>query len=180
MAKLSVRPLASNDITLIVNYWCDMSAADLERMGVDATKIPTGEQFTANLHTQLNTPTTELKAFPMIWCVDDEAVGFATLKNISYGAHGQMHLHIAKPQLRGKGYGGTLFCLAALEFYNRFEPQSIICEPRSTNPMPNGMLKRVGFPLLKTYVGKSGDLSLTCELNRYDIRKDIVEEFLRK
>ena len=52
------------------------------------------------------------------------------------------------------------------------------CEPRAANPAPNRMLRTIGFPLLQTYVGASSELSAVCELNRYEILRDVAEAYL--
>lgn len=176
--RLSVRALDLKDIPHIVSYWTTASQDFLERMGADANKVLPSEQLTSNLRKLYETPEREAKTFYMIWQVNDEAIGYSCLKNISYGKSGEMHLHMWNADFRGKGYGGRLFCLSALEFFRRFELKQIHCEPRSSNPFPNGMMRKVGFPLIKTHVAASSELSLVCELNRYDIRREIAESYL--
>jgi hypothetical protein len=58
-----------------------------------------------------------------------------------------MHLHIWNTERRGKGIGGRLFCLSAIDFFERFEVREIVCEPGASNPYPNRMLQKIGFPL---------------------------------
>jgi RimJ/RimL family protein N-acetyltransferase len=122
-------------------------------------------------------PEAERKGFALIWEIDGEPIGFSSLKNIERGKRGEMHLHMWKAAARGKGYGGKLFCLSALDFYERFALQEIVCEPKASNPMPNGMLRKVGFPLVKTYTGASSELSLVCELNSYLVTKEIAARY---
>jgi len=43
--------------------------------------------------------------------------------------------------------------------------------------MANRLLKRIGFPLVLTHVGASSELSLVCELNRYEILRDVAERY---
>ena len=62
-----------------------------------------------------------------------------------------MHLHMWNAEYRGKGYGAKLFCMAALEFYTMFNLKMILCEPRSSNPMPNKMLANIGFKKWKQF-----------------------------
>ena len=176
--NLSVRPLTAADIRLVVDYWCDMPNENLLRMGAERDYIPSREEFTANLLHQLTTTDRNATSFVLMWLADGEPIGFNTLKNIRYGEDADIHLHIFDDRHRGKGYGAPLFCLATVEYYRRFALQSMMCEPRSANPMPNGMLRKVGFPLIKTYVGRSSAICGVCELNRYDIRRDVAERFL--
>jgi len=68
--------------------------------------------------------------------------------------------------------------LSALDFYERFNLKRIICEPKADNPMANRMLKKIGFPLILTHVAASSEISVVCELNRYEILRDIAERYL--
>jgi RimJ/RimL family protein N-acetyltransferase len=178
MPELAVRPLRPEDIPRIVDYWTKATAEDLRRMGADPAKIPAKEQLTASLLRLCATPESELPNFYSVWLVDGRAVGYSSLKNIVHGDRGEMHLHMWDDSLRGKGYGAVLFCLSAVDFYTRFRLKDVICEPSSSNPMPNRMLQRIGFPLVKTYVGASSELSMVCELNRYQIDRAIAERYL--
>ena len=105
-------------------------------------------------------------------------IGFSSLKNIVQGKTGAIHLRIWDSSFTGKGYGAVLFCMSAMGFYAMFNLESIKCEHRASNPLPNRMFQKLGFPLVKTYVGASSELSLPCELNRYAITRDIAEQYL--
>jgi RimJ/RimL family protein N-acetyltransferase len=178
MSKLRVRPLQLSDIPKIVNYWASTSPEDLERMGADSSKIPSTSEFEQSLRRIYETHERDAKTYYLIWMVDEMAVGFSSLKNIVIGKSGEMHLHIWEPSMRGRGYGANFFCLSAVEFFRRFELEKIKCEPRASNPFPNGMLRKIGFPLVGTRVAASSELSLVCELNHYDISKSIAEGYL--
>ncbi len=178
MTSFSVRPMREADVEAVVQYWTTASPSDLERMGVNAAALDPPDMMREGYRRALARPECERKAFALVWEVDGEAIGFTTLKNIERGVKGEMHLHIWKETARGKGYGGKLFCLAALDFYERFQLKEIVCEPRSTNPMPNRMLQRVGFPLVRTYVGQSSELAQVCELNTYAILRDVAARHL--
>lgn len=178
MPKLEVRPMQESDVDHVVNYWKNGTDADFLRMGVDRSKFPPFDIFRKNLLATISANQNEARSFYMVWLVDNEPIGYSSLKDIMYGDHGGMHLHMWTPVARGKGYGATLFCLSALEFYDRFKLKTIHCEPCSVNPMPNRMFQKVGFELEKTYVAASSDLSAVCELNRYVIAQDRVRSFL--
>ena len=114
----------------------------------------------------------------LAWCIDGKAIGHSSLKDIVLGEVGNMHLHMWRADLRGKSYGPPLFCMSALDFYERFNLKRIICEPKADNPMANRMLKKIGFPLVLTHVAASSEISVVCELNRYEILRDVAERYL--
>lgn len=165
----------------VVDYFHEASDADLDRMGVvERSRLPPAGEWVRRLEDTLAGPIVPGGSAYLAWLVDGEPVGFSSLKNLRPGGSADLHLHMWSVAHRGHGHGAVLFCLAALEAYDRFDLRSAICEPKATNPMPNRMLSRVGFPLARTYVGASSELSRTTELNRYDIRRDVAEAFLAR
>ncbi|HEV2841668.1 MAG TPA: hypothetical protein VGW39_10115 [Chthoniobacterales bacterium] len=176
--QLTVRPFAPGDIAGYIAYVTEMPKAESERIGLAVDRLPPAGKMAADLAASLAEPIEQVRSFMLAWCVDGAVIGHSSVKDIVMGQSGRMHLHMWRTDLRGKGHGPRLFCLSALDFYERFDLQSIMCEPKADNPRPNRMLSKIGFPLLKTYVGASSEISLVCELNRYDIRRDIAERYL--
>ena len=177
--ELSVRPLAEKDFDDFINYWDGLSPADIERMGVAIERMPSPAKMRADLEIMLSTPQGSARSFVLAWCVNGEAIGHSSLKDIVPGEFGSIHLHMWRVDLRGKGYGAGLFCLAVLDFYQRFHLKRMICEPKADNPAPNRLLQRIGFPLVSTRIGAGSDLAVICELNRYDIVRQVAENFWR-
>jgi RimJ/RimL family protein N-acetyltransferase len=178
-ARLTVRQLAIEDFDGYITYFTRASQADAERMGLDINRVPSADRLHSDLAAMIAAPLDRLSSFVLAWCVDGKAVGHSSLKDIVPGDFGSMHLHMWRADLRGKGYGSRLFCLSALDFYERFSLRRIICEPKADNPMANRMLQKIGFPLILTHVAASSEISIVCELNRYDILREVAERYLR-
>lgn len=177
-ARLTVRPLASEDLDGYIAYFTRPSKADAERMGLAIDRVPSNRRMRADLEAMIATPVDRLRSFILAWCVDGKTVGHSSLKDIVHGEFGSIHLHMWRVDLRGRGYGPRLFCLSALDFYERFNLKRIICEPKADNPMANSMLTKLGFPLVLTHLAASSELSVVCELNRYEILRDIAERYV--
>jgi RimJ/RimL family protein N-acetyltransferase len=177
-ARLTVRPLASEDFDGYIAYFTRASKADAERMGLAIDRVPSATQLRSDLETMIATPLDRLRSFVLAWCVDGLTIGHSSLKDIVPGEVGSIHLHMWRADLRGKGYGPRLFCLSVLDFYERFNLKRIVCEPKADNPMPNRMLKKIGFPLVLTHVAAGSELAVVCELNRYEVVRDIAERYL--
>ena len=175
--RLTVRPLATEDLDGYIAYFTRPSKADAERMGLAIDRVPSPTRLRSDLEAMIAAPLDRLRSFVLAWCVDGKAVGHSSLKDIVPGDFGSIHLHMWRPDLRGKGYGPRLFCLSALDFYERFNLKRIICEPKADNPMANRMLKKIGFPLVLTRVAASSELSVICELNRYEILRNVAERY---
>jgi RimJ/RimL family protein N-acetyltransferase len=176
-AQLTVRPLASGDLDGYIAYFTRSSKADAERMGLAIDRVPSVARMRSELEAMIATPVDRLRSFVLAWCLNGNTIGHSSLKDIVPGDFGSIHLHIWRADLRGRGYGPRLFCLSALDFYERFNLKRIICEPKADNPMENRMLKKIGFPLVLTHVAASSELSVVCELNRYEILRDIAERY---
>ena len=177
MPALTVRPLACEDFDGFIAYFMGASQADAERMGLAIDKVPSPAQLRSDLEAMLATPLDRLGSFVLAWCIDDKTIGHSSLKDIVPGEFGSIHLHMWRADLRGKGYGPLLFCLSALDFYQRFDLKRIICEPKADNPLANRMLQRIGFPLVLTHVAAGSELAFVCELNRYEILCDVAERY---
>jgi RimJ/RimL family protein N-acetyltransferase len=178
--ELRVRPWVQDDISKIVRYWKTISEADAERMGCDLPRFPSSEEYERILGEQLQAPHETAIAFYSMWVANGETIGFASLKNIQYGIRGEMHLHIWDASERGKGIGSRLFCLSAIDFFERFKVREIVCEPQASNPYPNRMLRKVGFPLTGSRMGRSSELSKELLLNTYAITKEAAFNHLNK
>jgi RimJ/RimL family protein N-acetyltransferase len=176
--RLTVHPLGREDFDGFIAYFTRASQADAERMGLAIDRVPSPTQLRSDLETMIATPVDQLRSFVLAWCIDGKTIGHSSLKDIVPGESGSIHLHMWRADLRGKGYGPRLFCLSALDFYERFNLKRIICEPKADNPMANRLLQRIGFPLVLTHVAAGSELSVVCELNRYDVLRDVAERYL--
>jgi len=178
MPQLTVRPLAREDFDGFIAYFTRVSKADAERMGLAIDRVPSPTQLRSDLEAMIDTSVDRLRSFVLAWCLDGKTIGHSSLKDIVPRECGSMHLHMWRADLRGRGYGPRLFCLSALDFYERFNLKRIICEPKADNPMANRLLQKLGFPLILTHVAAGSELSVVCELNRYDILRDVAERYL--
>ena len=177
MPRLTVRPLGREDLDGFITYFTRVSQADAERMGLAIDKVPSPTQLRSDLEAMIATPLDRLRSFVLAWCLDGKTIGHSSLKDIVQGEFGSIHLHMWRADLRGRGYGPRLFCLSALDFYERFNLKRIICEPKADNPMANRLLQRIGFPLILTHVAAGSELAFVCALNRYEIVRDIAERY---
>ena len=177
VAMLSVRPMEERDVPRLVAYWSDATPVQLAAMGADAGRVPPPDELAASLRRTLEPGSPHAYS---IWEVEGQAVGHACLKDIEPGHQGSIHLHLWVSELRGRGHGAILFCRSVVAFYEQFSLQRMICEPSATNPAPNAMLRRIGFPLLSERHGRSSELSVETRLARYAIERPIAEAYLAR
>ena len=177
MPHLTVRPLASEDFDGFIAYFTQVSKVDAERMGLAIDRVPSASRLRSDLESMIATPVDRIHSFVLAWCLDGLTVGHSSLKDIVPGEFGSIHLHMWRADLRGRGYGPRLFCLSALDFYERFNVKRIICEPKADNLMANRVLQKIGFPLILTHAAAGSELAFVCELNRYEIPREIAERY---
>jgi RimJ/RimL family protein N-acetyltransferase len=164
------RELRAEDIPLITGYWDSITPSDIQRMYIDVSKLPSKEEQAERLKTLLDTPPAERSADPLIWEVDEKAVGMTNLNNIVRGEEANIHLHVFDPQSRGKGIGRRLFIISVHKYLQRHQLKKVICEPAATNPDPNRLMQTLGIPVVRKYLNKTP--SVICfehEVNRYEI-----------
>ena len=83
--ELSVRPLAEEDFDDFLNYWRELSPADIERMGVAIDRMPSPAKMRTDLQAMLLTPQDRAGSFVLAWCVNGKAIGHSSLKDIVPG-----------------------------------------------------------------------------------------------
>jgi len=167
--------MEEHDVPRVVDYWCNATPAQLAAMGADARRVPLPDELAAALRRTLEPGSPHAYS---IWEVEGRAVGHASLKDIEPGQQGSIHLHLWVGELRGRGHGAILFCRSVVAFYERFALERMICEPSASNPAPNAMLRRIGFPLVGERYGRSSELSAETRLARYAIERKIAEAYL--
>lgn len=170
-SNLSVRELEHKDIRMIADYWFTATPEYLNNMGVDIAKMPSHEDFTAMLATQLTLPYNEKRAYAVIWEVNDKPIGHSNLNPVEYGGHGYMHLHIWKPEDRKSGYGTELIKLTLPYFFNNMQLKKIYCQPYALNGAPNKTLYKVGFKFVKEYITTPGAITFEQPVNLWEIEK---------
>jgi RimJ/RimL family protein N-acetyltransferase len=168
---LSVRELEEKDIPLLANYWFTATPEYLSNMGVDPSKMPANEQFTATLKAQLALPYPEKKAYALIWEVDGEPIGHSNVNPSFYGDYAYMHLHIWTAETRKQGFGLDLVKMSLPYYFNNLKLKKLFCEPYAHNPAPNRLLEKAGFTFVKEHVTTPGAITFEQSCNLWEITK---------
>ncbi|HTF03597.1 MAG TPA: GNAT family protein [Bacteroidia bacterium] len=174
MSNLSVREITQSDIPFLCKYWLNSDHDFMRGMGVDISKIPTHEAFTAMLTEQLTQSYEEKKTYCMIWEVDGVPVGHSNVNKIIFGKEAFMHLHIWQNGGRKKGTGTAFVKMTIPWFFKNLRLEKLYCEPYSLNPAPNRTLEKVGFTFVKSYTCIPGWLNFEQEVNLWEIAAEQV------
>lgn len=175
--NLHIRPIRSEDAASLNRYWESNTADDLERMGeLNRPDLKMTQAFIeAFCASPLDPRTTEEDI--RIWCVDESPIGYSTLKSIRFGDEAQIHLHVWDKTQRRKGFSSFLFCQTALAFIEAFELKRLYCQPHVGNPMPHGMLRKIGFPELPRVRFDRADGSSIWQ-SRFHIKPGVAEDYI--
>lgn len=168
---LTVKELDEKNIPLIADYWFNATPEYLLGMGVDTAKLPTREQFTAMLLTQLELPYPEKKAYALIWELDGKPIGHSNVNPSFYGNHAYMHLHIWTPEARKQGFGLDLVKMSLPYYFNNLKLKKLFCEPYALNPAPNKLLEKAGFTFVKEHITTPGAITFEQLCNLWEIAK---------
>jgi len=168
---LNVREIHVGDIPLIAKYWLNNDAEYLRGLGVDVLKLPTSQNFTAMLLSQINLPYPQKKGYALIWEANGKAVGHSNLNPVVYGEEASMHLHIWSEGNRKKGYGLELIKMSLPFYFDNMQLKRIVCEPYALNNAPNRVLERAGFAFVKEYVTTPGSITFEQPVKQWVLEK---------
>ena len=169
--KLSVRPLQTEDIDLLADYWLNSSDDHLIKMGVDLSKIPKRSDLVNNLTHQINKPIQEKQSYALIWLLNNRPIGHCNVNQIQYGAQAFMHLHLWESPKRQKGLGTQLLKQSLPYFFKDLKLKQLFCEPYALNPAPNKTLEKIGFTFVKEHVCIPGSLNFEQTVKRWRFDK---------
>lgn len=174
-SHLSVREITKEDIPSLVNYWLNSPDDFLTNMGVDLTKLPSREDFTAMIETQLITPYPEKKSFAMIWKHNGKAVGHSNISPITFGEEAFVHLHIWSEEYRRKGFGLEWLRMSIPTYFDKFELKRILCEPYALNHGSNRTIEKLGFDFIKEYTTVPGWICYEQSVKRWVLSREKFE-----
>jgi [ribosomal protein S5]-alanine N-acetyltransferase len=167
MNNITIREMTIQDIDHIADYWMKSSGEHLRAMGVDITKIPGRDFFTAMLNEQYHKPLQEKRSYCLIWLLDEQPVGHCNTNPTFFGKEAYMHLHLWNAETRKKGIGYQFLGLSIPKFFETLELNRLISEPYALNPAPNKSLEKIGFVFEREYTTTPGSLNFEQPVKRW-------------
>ncbi|MCT4623235.1 MAG: GNAT family N-acetyltransferase [Schleiferiaceae bacterium] len=170
--QLECRSMTSEDVALVAQYWANLKSEDMQRMGVDESKLPDLNTLKQNLNHQLSLPIEERRSYATIWYVNKEQIGHCNVNPFEFDKEGFLHLHVWKPLNRNKGLGTKLVELSVRHFFKELSLKTIYSEPFAENTAPNATLPKVGFKKMKTYETIPGSINFLQRVNRWQLKRE--------
>ncbi|MFY0644849.1 MAG: GNAT family N-acetyltransferase [Bacteroidia bacterium] len=162
--------MTASDVTHICDYWLLSDDDYLKGMGVDLAKVPSREELSNMLNTQLQLPLSQRQSFALIWLLNGNPFGHCNVNQIEFGKRANMHLHIWSQENRNKGIGTALLKLSIPIFFEELKLSELYCEPYAFNPAPNKILKSIGFEFIKKYMTIPGSINFEQEVNQWRLK----------
>jgi RimJ/RimL family protein N-acetyltransferase len=168
--KMEVRPFRTKaEYEQMVEYFIQSSDTFLRGMGIDPAKLPARNDWLEEVWEDHHRPDPEKDRIYLAWIYEDELVGHSSINKIRWSEEGSIHLHLWKPDLRGKGVGLDFFRQSVRFFFRELRLKKIYCEPYAENPAPNKVLSRLGFTLVKTWKTVPGTTCFEQHVNRWEL-----------
>lgn len=165
---LQVTPFVSQaDYLGMVEYFLTTNEAFLRGMGVEPHKLPSREAWLERLLPDLARPDGQKQTFYLGWDCDEVRIGHCNVNQLRYGEHAYVHLHLWDAPSRRAGLGTELLRRSIRVFFQRFDLQSLYCEPYAENAAPNRVLTKAGFRFVRRYRTTPGLINFEQEVNRY-------------
>jgi RimJ/RimL family protein N-acetyltransferase len=168
---LRVREMKLEEAGIIVRYFHESSAEQLERLGVDPTRLLPPEKWLAYYTHEYSKPVERRRTFLVMWELGDTAIGFSTADKIMYGKEAYMHLHILNPEQRNAGSGAVCVKETVKIYFEVLKLERIFCEPNAFNVAPNRTLQSAGFKYIKTHMTVPGPLNYHQAVTRWMLEK---------
>jgi RimJ/RimL family protein N-acetyltransferase len=154
-----IREMALDEVGLVIDYFHDSPPEHLEKLGVDRTRLPTREDWSARYATEYAKPIKERSTLLVIWQLDGVAVGFSSADKIVYGDQAHMHLHVVDPDRRRSGVGSACMGETVALYFDSLALRRLLCEPNAFNVAPNRTLQSAGFRYVKTHETTPGPIN---------------------
>lgn len=168
----SIRHIAEQDISYIVNYFHECSDELLFTMGVDKNKLMEKGKWCNIIAEDLNKSLHEKQFCYLLWKIDGRPIGHSNINKISYGNHAYIHMHIWHEEHRSGGNGSYFLGKCIPEYFEKFRLKKLYCEPNAHNQASNNTLARAGFIFLKEYETEPGLINFRQKVNRWVFTKD--------
>ena len=172
---LAVTPFScAADYAGVLDYFLGADESYLRGMGVDPQRLPQRAAWLARLLPDLTRPDEHKQTFYLGWDYQGRRVGHCNVNQLLYGECAYVHLHLWDAQIRRAGLGTELLRRSIRVFFQRFDLQSLYCEPYAENAAPNRVLTKAGFRWLKRYRTTPGLINFEQEVNRYVMDRSAV------
>jgi RimJ/RimL family protein N-acetyltransferase len=175
-SDLSVREMQESDIDSIAGYWLHSENSFLQSMGVDMQKLPSKEQLSETLLSQLNTPLEKRRSYCIIWQIAGNPVGHCNTNPTYFGKEAFMHLHLWNARERQKGMGAIFIKMTLPFFFEKLQLKRLYCEPYALNEAPNRTLKKLGFSLIREYTTTPGSLNFEQPVKRWELSREKYQQ----
>jgi hypothetical protein len=92
--RLSVRPMAPEEVERVVGYFHDADDEFLALLGADRPRFPDRASWCALVRDDMARPLPEREYHYLVWEVDDRPVGHCNINKITFGRDAYLHLHL--------------------------------------------------------------------------------------
>ena len=164
--------MSQDEVQLIINYFLQSGHQFLIEMGVDPEKLPSEDKWINLLLDNFNRPINQKEYYHLIWDLNGSPVGHSNINKIVFGREAYMHLHLWYPGLRNRGFGTSYIQKSISIYFEKFNLQTLYCEPYALNLAPNKTLENVGFKFVKKYETTPGWINFYQPVNQWILTKD--------
>ena len=178
--ECTVRPMCLEEMELMVDYFLQASPEFLIHMGADPDKLPQREDWLQLLEKDMAKPLKNRDFFYITWLLNEEPVGHSNINKISFGKEAAMHLHVWNQAHRVKGLGSTCVWKSLAFYFDRFQLNTLYCEPNAHNPGPNKTLKKLGFEFIEQVEMVPGWINFLQPINRYRLTRAAFHEISKE
>ncbi len=148
VVQRDVRQFVVSDCEDVINYFQHTNRQYLEATDGSDMPVLAYDEWVRQLLEEEQKSYQTKSIYYLIWQLADSSVGHANLTNIEFRKQAYLHLHLWYPKQRNKGNGSWFIKQSILHFFDKFELETLYCEPSLFNIPANKILAQLGFELL--------------------------------
>src|SRR5258708_23026732 len=137
---LTAREMTVAETDLVIDYFHSSTPEYLETLGVDPSRMHSGERWREGLEHEFARPDEQRSAIVVIWLSDQRPIGFSSSDKITYGEQANMHLHVTDPERRNRGVGAECVRRSVDIYFDRRSLKQTVSGPTASNPPPDRTL----------------------------------------
>ncbi len=178
--KRGIREIQEEDVEQVINYFVQADDNFLKGMGVDPDKLPDPADWQALILDDLSQPLARRQFYYLVWLINGRPAGHSNINKIVYGDHAYMHLHLWNPASRQAGNGLFFIQACITAYFDRFDLDTLFCEPYALNPAPNRILAKTGFDFVRSYETTPGWINFHQKVNSWTLSRETWQQICKK
>ena len=175
--KITIRPLATQDIAFLISYMHESPPEFLEKIGFDLSKRLDREAHRTKLFENVKADHKQGTYHSVAAQLEDKTIAAVFLPLRELPDTPRAHFHIFDLNCRAKGLGLPILKAGLQMLLTHHKLSKVYIEPKFDNKPMNRLLQKAGFHFLGETIF-SGPTTIVFKASRYEVLSEMVSNGL--